>query len=382
MPEQYEFFATTAKGIEPLLAAELKQIGALNIQQARAGAKFTGTLKTAYLVCLWSRTANRVLLPLKSFPAPTPEKLYGGTKSIRWSDHLSSNGTLAVDFASSESKITHTYFGALKVKDAIVDQFRSTHGERPSIDTATPDLRVNVYLYKDQATVNIDLSGESLHRRGYRQQGVFAPLKENLAAAILSLAGWNDQLNDYCFLDAMCGSGTLPIEAGMIASKIAPGLHRNYFGFKHWKGHSSKIWDELLSEAQDCVIRDRKLLPKIIGYDQDARAIKTSIGNAERAGLHGLVHFEKLSLREVQTVGPRGIIVLNPPYGERLGEEEELKPLYRSIGDLFKQKFKGWKGFVFTGNPELAKNVGLKASRRHVLFNGALECRLLEYQLY
>ncbi|HAR43316.1 MAG TPA: 23S rRNA (guanine(2445)-N(2))/(guanine(2069)-N(7))-methyltransferase, partial [Bdellovibrionales bacterium] len=201
MSEQYEFFATTAKGIEPLLSAELAQMGATQVEPARAGAKFRGSLATAYRACLWSRTANRVLLPVKSFPAPNPEKLYGGVKSIRWSDHISSKGTLAVDFASNESQITHTHFGALKVKDAIVDQLRSTEGERPSIDTTIPDVRVNAYLHKDIATVNIDLSGESLHRRGYRQQGVFAPLKENLAAAILAITGWKDPSEETCFLD-------------------------------------------------------------------------------------------------------------------------------------------------------------------------------------
>jgi 23S rRNA (guanine2445-N2)-methyltransferase / 23S rRNA (guanine2069-N7)-methyltransferase len=380
-----KFYATTAKAMEPLLVQELKDLGAEAVAEGRAGASFEGPLETAYRVCLNSRIANRVLLPLKTFSAPNPEKLYGGVKSIRWSDHLDPENTMAVDFASSHSQITHTQFGALKVKDAIVDQIRSVRGNRPSVDTLRPHVRVNVYLHEDVAQVAIDLSGESLHMRGYREQGTPAPMKENLAAAILMLAEWPKAAAEGgAFLDPMCGSGTLPIEAAMMAARIAPGIERDYFGFLKWKQHEPKVWNRVVEEALDREIRDSKKLPKVVGYDQDFRAVRVALGNAEQAGLTGMVHIEKreLAICAPDEVGEKGIVAMNPPYGERMGEEEGLTPLYRLIGDTFKKKFKNWTGYVFTGSPELSKEVGLKASRRFVLFNGPIECRLLKYELY
>ena len=383
MADLRSFFATTPKGMEPLLVDELKSFGASDVQQTRAGASFKGDLEVAYRACLWSRIANRVLLPLKTFPAPTPEKLYGGVKSIRWSDHLGKDGTLAVDFQSSFSKITHTQFGALKTKDAIVDQFRSVQGSRPSIDVKTPNVRVNVYLHEDQATIGIDLSGNSLHQRGYREDGAQAPLKENLAAAILTLGEWPRIAREGgAFMDPMCGSGTLPIEAAMIAAEIAPGLDRKYYGFLGWLQHDRTIWKRLIEEAMDREQRDTKKLPRIVGYDSDVGAIRAALANLGRADLSQVVHFEKRDLQACRPVHEKGLIVVNPPYGERLGEEEELKPLYGGLGDTFKQHFKGWSGFIFTGNPVLAKSVGLKAQRKFVLFNGAIECRLLRFDLY
>ncbi|MEK6577969.1 MAG: THUMP domain-containing protein, partial [Bdellovibrionota bacterium] len=299
MNPKREFFAPTAKGMEELLLAELNTLGAEEAKVGRAGVRFKGDLETAYRACLWSRIANRILMPLKIFAAPTPEKLYGGVKSIKWSDHFSPNQTIAVDFTSTNSKITHTHFGALKCKDAIVDQFRSTQGIRPSINVNEPDIRINVYVLNDEASVSIDLSGESLHRRGYREEGVPAPLKENLAAAILYLADWPklafSETKDFSFLDPMCGSGTLPIEAAMIAADIAPGLKRNYFGFLKWKGHDPSLWRKLLDEAKSRADQGmgRKDFPKIIGYDGDFRSVRVAITNVERAGLRGKIHIEK-----------------------------------------------------------------------------------------
>lgn len=384
------FFATTAKAMEPLLAAELKSFGSKKVEETRAGVYFQGPLEIAYRACLWSRIANRILLPIKTFHAPTPEKLYAGVKSIRWSDHLSPRNTLAVDFNSTDSDITHTHFGALKVKDAIVDQLRSIHGERPSVDPIKPDVQVNVYLHRDEATVSIDLSGTSLHQRGYREEGASAPLKENLAAAILVSAGWPDLLKEAkeagkpppALLDPMCGSGTLLIEAALMAARIAPGMERKHFGFLKWAQHDAAAWQRLVDQASNAEIHDPKLLPRIVGYDEDFRAVRVALANVERSGMHGRIHVEKRELSLCERIGESGLIVVNPPYGERLGEVEELKGLYKSLGDTFKQKFKGWKGAIFTGSPELAKCIGLKPSRRIVLFNGALECRLFNYDLY
>lgn len=379
MTARLSFFATTPKGMEPLLTEELRALGASEVQEVRAGASFAGPLECALRACLWSRTASRVLLPLARFPAPTPEALYEGAKAVLWEEHLGPEGTLAVDFASSESAITHTHFGALKVKDAVVDRLRTAAGTRPSVDLERPDVRVNVHLRKDEATVSLDLSGESLHRRGWRDGTVSAPLKENLAAAILLLAGWpKAALDGRPLLDAMCGSGTLPIEAAWIALDVAPGLVRKRWGFSRWRGHDAALWDRLLFEARGRDRRGKAKLAPIVGYDLDARAVRAALENLERAGVHGHVHVEKRELSDCAPVGERpGIFVVNPPYGERLGEEESLKPLYRRIGDTLKQRFPGWDGYVFSGNVALAKEVGLKPARRHVLFNGAIECRLL-----
>lgn len=389
--------------MESLLLQEIQSFGAQDIHETRAGVYFQGTLELGYRACLWSRIANRILLPLATFAAPTPEKLYGGVKQIRWSDHLTPQNTIAVDFSAStgsatspRSAITHTHYGALKVKDAIVDQMREIHGERPSVNPTQPDLRINVYLNNDEATVSLDLSGDSLHKRGYRKEGHLAPLKENLAAAILMTAGWPEAAKKGAsFIDPMCGSGTLPIEAAMIASDRAPGLARAFWGFTGWKKHEPQVWQKLIEEAKTREIHDKKLLPTIIGYDADFNAVRESINNLEHSGMRGKVHIEKRDWSACEPVaphplaaasqpeqGPLGLVVINPPYGERIGEMEALKVLHKDIGDGFKKKFKGWQGYVFTGEPELAKVIGLKASRRFVLFNGAIECRLLKYDLY
>jgi 23S rRNA (guanine2445-N2)-methyltransferase / 23S rRNA (guanine2069-N7)-methyltransferase len=383
--EVREFFVTTAKGMEDLLLQELSGLGIGSVTKGRGGVSFRGTIREAYRVCLGSRIANRVLLPLKTFFAPHEDRLYSGIRQIRWASHFTENNTIAVDFASSQSKITHTQYGALKVKDAIVDQFRDETGTRPSVSVVQPDIQVNVYIFKDEATVSLDLSGESLHRRGYRQEGANAPLKENLAAALLMSAGW-PLGPDTAFLDPMCGSGTLGLEAALMAGNIAPGLGRDYFGFLKWKGHQEKIWKDLIEEAKAAIIYDPKKLPKIVGYDQDFRAVRAALKNTETHGIPGLlrgrVHFEKKELTLGESIAPKGIFMVNPPYGERLGDEESLRPLYKEIGDLMKQKFKGWEGYIFTGSPVLAKSVGLKASKKMVFFNGPIECRLLKFELY
>ena len=375
-----EFIATTGLGMQELLFAELQELGAPSPRLQGTSVFFKGGLEMAYRVCLWSRIANRVLLPLKTFPAPAPEKLYAGVRAIHWSDHLTSKDTLAVDFSCSKSKMTHSHYGALKVKDAIVDQFRSIEGVRPSVDPIRPSVRINVYVFEDVATVSIDLSGDSLHKRGYRAPHMPAALKENLAAALLRQAGWPRE--GFAFLDPMCGSGTLVIEAALMAAKIAPGLNRDYYGFLGWQGHVPSLWTRLLKEAEEVQIRDKKALPKIVGYDSDFRAVRVGLETVERAGLRGKVHFEKRDLTQCERIAEQGIFLTNPPYGERLRPGEDLRPLYKEIGDQMKKKFKGWEGYVFTGSSDLAKVIGLKAARRIPFFNGPIECRLLKYDLY
>ncbi|WP_197702688.1 bifunctional 23S rRNA (guanine(2069)-N(7))-methyltransferase RlmK/23S rRNA (guanine(2445)-N(2))-methyltransferase RlmL [Sulfuricaulis limicola] len=377
------FFATCPKGIEPLLADELRSLGAEMVKETRAGVAFEGALTIGYRACLWSRLASRILLPLASFPAPTPEELYAGVQTIAWKEHLAAEGTLAVDLTTSQSAITHSHYGALKVKDAIVDQLRDEFGVRPSVDTAQPDIRVNVYLLRDQATVSLDLSGESLHRRGYRTQTVQAPLKENLAAAILLRANWPAIAKQGGMLvDLMCGSDTLPIEAAMIAADIAPGLAREYFGFTRWKQHDAAVWAGLLDEAHQRRETGLTQLPPIHGYDHDPLAIRAARDNIKRAGLGNLIVAQQRELSDcTPEQSPTGLVVANPPYGERLGPGSELPALYTELGTQFKKCFPGWRGAVFTGNPELGKVMGLRAGRMHTLYNGAIECKLLHFEI-
>lgn len=380
---RHTFFATCPKGIESLLADELRALAAEAIRETRAGVAFEGSLATGYRVCLWSRLASRVLFPLASFPAPSPDALYQGTLSIRWREHLGADNTLAVDAAVAQSTLTHSHFAALKVKDAIVDQLRLESGSRPSIDTEQPDVRVNLYLHRDQAIVSLDLSGDSLHRRGYRAQGMEAPLKENLAAAILLRAGWPALAAQGApLVDLLCGSGTLPIEAALMAADIAPGLQRRRFGFFNWRGHDSSSWETLIAEARERREVGLERLPHIRGYDHDPRAIDAARKNLARADLADRITFELRALADcaIETSTP-GLVVSNPPYGERMGEATELVALYKELGDALKRCFAGWHAAVFTGNSELGKEMGIRARRMHALFNGAIECKLLHFDV-
>jgi 23S rRNA (guanine2445-N2)-methyltransferase / 23S rRNA (guanine2069-N7)-methyltransferase len=379
-----QFFATTPKGLELLLVDELRSLGITTAKEKLAGVEFTADLTQAYKACLWSRLANRILLKLIKFPAASPEELYAGVQSIDWSRHMEAEGTLTVNFSTVQSNITHTLFGAQKVKDAIVDQFREKFDVRPSVAREQPDLSLNLYLYRDVATLSIDLSGDSLHKRGYRLSTGAAPLKENLAAAILIRAGWPAIAKEGgMLLDPMCGSGTLLIEGALMAGDVAPGLLREYFGFAQWKKHDARQWKKLLDEAQSRAEKGILTLPTILGFDADANAIKVAFENIERANMHGLIHVEK---RELAALTPKqnakpGLLIVNPPYGERLGDIEELGALYTQLGDKFKEHFTGWKAGVFTGNPDLGKVMGVRARKFYPLFNGALPCKLLLFDI-
>ena len=375
------FFATTPKGLELLLVDELRQLGAENVSEKLAGVVFSGDIRTAYKACLWTRLANRILLPLVELPVTTPEQLYAAVQTIAWDEHLEPEGTLNVNFVSSQSEITHTLFGAQKVKDAIVDQFRDKLGVRPSVSKENADLCIYVYLYRNRATIGIDLSGESLHRRSYRLEQRVAPLKENLAAAILMRAGWPKiAAAGGTLIDPMCGSGTLLIEAALMAGNIAPGLLRDYFGFLGWKQHTPTIWAELISEANG--IQDLSLIPPIIGYDVDPEAVRIAIANAQRAGLSQNIHVEEQKISSfTKTTDSTGLIVVNPPYGERIGEIEELNILYSQFGAQLKKEFASWKVAVFTGNPDLGKSIGIRARKKYPLFNGTIPCQLLLFDM-
>ncbi|HXG28437.1 MAG TPA: bifunctional 23S rRNA (guanine(2069)-N(7))-methyltransferase RlmK/23S rRNA (guanine(2445)-N(2))-methyltransferase RlmL [Nevskiales bacterium] len=379
-------FATAPQGIEPLLAAELRAFGAVEPQPGNGGVAFQGDLETAYRACLWSRLASRILLPLASaLPADDADTLYAAARQLPWEEHLDPAHTLAVDFIGTNRAIRHSQFGAQRIKDAIVDCLREQCGRRPAIDTVRPDLRINAHLHGAALTLAIDLSGDSLHRRGYRVTTVAAPMKENLAAALLAKLDWPTLARQGCaLLDPLCGSGTLVIEAALMAADIAPGLLREYWGFQGWRGHTAAVWQDLLAEARE---RRRiglaRSLPPLTGRDRDARAVAAARANAARAGLEQVVRFVQGSLEDMQPPAgaAMGLLVTNPPYGQRLGEQVELEQLYARLGDLLKARFAGWRAAVFTGNPQLGKRMGLKAVKSNAFHNGALPCKLLQFRV-
>ena len=380
------FFATCPKGLEPVLFNELESLGVTECRQTLAGVSFAGELAEAYRVCLWSRVANRVLLVLhEADEVETADDLYQAVRAVGWLDHLRASGTLTVDFSGQSQAISHSRFGSQKVKDAIVDQIREETGRRPSVDRLRPDLRVNVRLNRGKLRICLDLSGDSLHRRGYRLQAGKAPMKENLAAALLYRSQWQDFFSQgQGLIDPMCGSGTLLIEAAMMAADIAPGLQRREFGFTHWPQHKASVWRELLEEAQ--ARRDAGLDAvniKLAGFDSDARVLATAQENARRAGVDHLMHFERRELAKLSRPAKmeQGLLLTNPPYGERLGDEPTLYFLYQHLGERLKAHFAGWRAAVFTGNPELCKMMKLAVDKRYKLYNGALESQLLMFDI-
>jgi 23S rRNA (guanine2445-N2)-methyltransferase / 23S rRNA (guanine2069-N7)-methyltransferase len=387
--EKIRFFATCPKGLELLLVDELGSLGADEIKSTVAGVYFHGGLEVAYKACLWSRLANRVLLPLASFAAESAEQLYAGVQQIAWLEHMPAEGSLLVHFTGTNRAITNTHFGALKVKDAIVDQIRALTTLRPSINKETPDLRINLHLAQGDAHLSLDLSGESLHRRGYRKQGGAAPLKENLAAALLIRSGWPElAAKQWPLIDPMCGSGTLPIEAALMAANIAPGLLRNGFGFERWLKHDNGLWQGLLWEAeqQRLAAQERTDLPEIHGYDASPKAVSIAKSNAQLAGVDAWV---RISHRELAQLKPlthkanlqQGLLVTNPPYGERLSDVPVVRYLYQHLGEALKQHFTGWRAAVFTGNPDLGKAVGIHSYKQYKLFNGAIPSQLLMFDV-
>ncbi len=381
----YQLFATTPKAMETILTDELRTFGINNIKATMAGVAFQGDLETAYRACLWSRTANRILLVLSSFEVKTQEDLYNGVQQINWFEHINPDDTFAVSFSAKNSQaINNTHFGALKVKDAIVDQMRDTFQKRPSIDTERPNIRINVYLQGEQAQLSLDLSGESLHRRGYRDVNIRAPMKENLAAAMLLRCGWPEiAKHKGTLIDPMCGSGTLLLEAGMIAADYAPGLLRDYFGFIGWKKHDAECWKKLRMEALQRRKTGMDTLPIIVGFDQNKQTVKTALAHIANAGLKNKIHVERRDIEDAEPAESwkTGLLICNPPYGERLGDEQETAELYKKFGESLKAHFLGWKAAMIISNPELGFRLGIRSQKPITLFNGALECKLLRLNI-
>lgn len=380
------YFATCPKGLEYLLRDELVALGGEDVREALAGVYFRGPLPMAYRACLWSRLASRVLMPLAEFDAANEDALYDGVAAIDWSGHLAVDGTLAVDAHGSSEALRHTRYLAQRVKDAVVDQFRDRDGARPSVDTREPSIRLNLLLRKQRATLSLDLSGTPLHRRGYRVGQGEAPLKENLACALLLRAGWPSIFTTGgALVDPMCGSGTLLIEAAWMAADVAPGLQRTYFGFLGWKGHDADAWAALVTEAKARAQTGlTALAPLFFGYDQDPRVLEEAKRNAQQAGVAGFVHLARRDVAHLERPEGSelpGLVICNPPYGERIGQQDALVPVYRALGSRATEGFPGWRLALITSDEGLARATGLRADKRYALFNGALECRLYTFAL-
>jgi 23S rRNA (guanine2445-N2)-methyltransferase / 23S rRNA (guanine2069-N7)-methyltransferase len=431
--ETLRFLVSAPRGLSDLLARELVALGAADARERSTGVTFSGAPAVAYRACLWSRVANRVFLELARFDVADADGFYTAVREIDWTAHLGPGATLACDFSGHHPAITHTHFGALKLKDAIVDSIRDARAWRPSVELERPSVRVHAHAHGTEIVVSLDLSGESLHRRGYRGAAGEAPLKENVAAGVLLRSGWPElAAQGGEFLDPMCGSGTFVIEAALIAADRAPGLDRDYFGFLGWAGHDVDAWSQLCEEARARArtgldAAGRRLEGAIRGQDRDGGAIRNARANAERAGIQGLVRFEVKPLsaaapasrpavavvdvegavegsaderngdsggsesslgvgtsapgESVAAVPIAGLVCTNPPYGVRMEDRETARAVHRELGSVLRERFQGWNAAVLTGSPEFGLELGIRAHRTHTVWNGAIECRLLRMKV-
>ena len=381
------WFATCPRGVESLLAAELSALGAASTRETVAGVHFSGPRAMAYRACLWSRLANRILWPLAEVDAADGEQLYRGLRGIDWGRLFSGEHTIAIDFSGENRAIRNTQFGAQRSKDAVVDWFVAASLQRPSVDRADPDVRLNIRLARDRAHLSVDFSGGSLHQRGYRLQAGVAPLKENLAAAILLRADWPGMAaRGGALIDPMCGSATLLIEGAMMAADMAPGLRRVRFGFEHLAMHDATQWHALREDARLRAQRGlTAALPEIRGYDWDPAVIRRAQENIARIGLERIVRVSSKPLSAVQKPShrplPHGLLVCNPPYGERIDDKERLAAVYRQLGETMLTEFPHWQGAVLTSDLELGKATGLRSHKRYAFFNGPIAVNLLLFDL-
>jgi putative N6-adenine-specific DNA methylase len=369
------FFAPCPRGLAGVLAEELAELGAKDVKPAEAGVAFTGAYDLVYIANLHSRVASRILWRVAQFPYRNEEDIYQGAAAVRWSHHFNADRTFKVETNAHRSPVKSLDFITLKVKDAIADQFRQAVGRRPSVESREPDIRVHVFLDEKTCTLYVDTSGESLFKRGTRDHVGEAPLKKNLAAGILRLAKWKPGI---ALLDPMCGAGTFLSEAAEITLGRAAGRGRG-FAFEKLARFNEAAWDRLRANARKGE-RPAEPLP-IFGSDLYGRSLGHAVLNMREAGLEAAVKLKQVNLLELSPPADTGMIVTNPPYGVRLGEKEQLAAFYPQLGDALKQKFDGWTAHIFSGDPDLPKLIRLHASRKPVLYNGALECRLYEYRM-
>jgi putative N6-adenine-specific DNA methylase len=378
MPENTTslLIAKTISGLELALKAELDGIGALNTELMNRSVSFEGDKACMYRANYLCQSALRILLPVHVFEINTQEDLYREIKDFAWEDHLDADSTLAVDAVISYTVFTNSQFVAQKTKDAIVDRFREKTGKRPSVDLDNPVLRINVHLFKNICTVSLDSSGQSLHKRGYRKQTGIAPLNEVLAAGLVKLSGWDMKKP---LLDPMCGSGTILIEAAMLASGIPSGYFRNEYGFMKWKDFDVALWEHVKSQAQENIKHPEDL--RIVGFDKSVMTLKKAVENVGFAGLDHLIYLKRVAFEDSVPPSAEGVIIMNPPYDERIQLEDSVA-FYKMIGNVLKRKYNRYKAWVISSDLEAIKFIGLKPSKKFKVFNGPLECRFVGFDLY
>ncbi len=374
MEQTFELIAKTFMGLEPVLAKELTQLGANDVQIGRRMVSFTGDKAMMYRANLQLHTAIRILKPIKHFKARSADDVYEEVKKIDWSNYIGEDKTFAVDSVVFSDEFRHSKFVSYKVKDAIVDQFRERTGKRPNISVANPDIRLNMHIAEDKCTLSLDSSGESLHRRGYRQESVEAPLNEVLAAGMILMTGWK---GDTDFYDPMCGSGTLLIEAALIARNMAPGLFRKEFAFEKWPDFDAELFDDIYNDDSE----EREFTHHIYGYDVDVKAVNTARLNVKAAGLTKDITVEEADFKDFQQPKNKAIMVTNPPYGERISTPD-LLGTYKMIGERLKHQFQGNDAWVLSYREECFDQIGLKPSIKIPLYNGSLECEFRKYQMF
>lgn len=369
------FIVKTFAGLEPILAEELRGLGATDVKELKRAVGFESDKRMMYRANYELRTALRVLMPIDSFTAYSEQDLYEGIRETDWSKFMGVTDTLAVDAVANGEVFRHSKYLAQLTKDAIVDQFRDRDGRRPSVNTVAPNLRISINAHGTKIIVLLDSSGDSLHRRNYRRDTVEAPLNEVLAAGMILHSGWDGNGH---FVDPMCGSGTLPIEAAMIARHIPPQFKRENFGFFKWPDFDKKLWNEVKKEADDKI---KPFRYDIMGFDIDSRARNSTSVNLMSSGLEQAIKVDKIAFEKLMPPHPTGTLMMNPPYDERL-KLEDTNAFYESIGDRLKKVWPGWSAWIISSNRDALKHIGLKASRKKTLFNGALECSFQQFELY
>lgn len=374
--ELFDITATTFFGLENVLKDELEALGAKNISVLNRAVMFSGDDELLYKCNLWLRTALKVLVPIAKFNANDERALYNNIYKIDWEKYFTVNQTFAIDPVASGTVFTHSKYASLKMKDAICDYFRDRRGKRPDVDTEYPDIRFNLHIYNSECIVSLDSTGVPMSRRGYKARQTFAPLNEVMAAGILKIAGWDAQQT---LLDPMCGSGTFPIEACLMARNIAPGLFRS-FAFEKWNNYNHDIWSALKKEAKSAIKRNSDV--RIIGYDIDPAALDAASRNADKAGVEDYIDFDRMDFFKNEAQFRNIFVIMNPPYGERLEDAAEMVDFYKNIGNRLKASYTDSKAWILSGNLGALKTLGLHPSRKVKLYNGAIECKLECFELY
>lgn len=372
--KEFELVAKTFKGLETVLAGELTALGAKDVKVLNRAVSFVGDKALMYKANLWLRTALKILKPIKEFKARNEVELYKGIAQIDWEEYFGVDDTLSINTVVASPYFNHSQFVALKAKDAIVDQFRSKFNKRPSIDTESPTILLNIHLTEDDCSVSIDSSGESLHKRGYRLNSTIAPINEVLAAGMIMLTGWEGNSN---FLDPMCGSGTLPIEAALIAYNIPPGIFRKEFGFEKWKDFDADLFESIYNDDEN----SREFKHAIVGADISAGAIRIASENVKNAFLTNKIELMVKSFESSLPSDEGGLVIMNPPYGERI-KKNNIQEFYQSIGNVLKRNFAGFDVWILSGNKDALEYIGLHPSKKITLYNGAIECKFQKFTIY